>query len=83
MTAEATGFRYLNDGPRIYAESRAIIEAESDLSGVPLPLRELAVRLIHSCGMTDVVDDIDASPGAVPRGARHSRPARPCCAMSP
>ncbi len=68
MTAEATGFRYLNDGPRIYAESRAIIEAESDLSGVPLPLRELAVRLIHSCGMTDVVDDIDASPGAVTAG---------------
>lgn len=63
-------YSYLNDGTLIYARSRSIIEAETGLSAVPEALREVAVRLIHSCGMTDVVKDLDASPGAVATGRR-------------
>ncbi len=63
-------YSYLNDGALIYARSRSIIEAETGLSVVPETLREVAVRLVHSCGMTDVVEDLDASPGAVAAGRR-------------
>ena len=63
-------YSYLNDGALIYARSRSIIEAETGLSVVPEALREVALRLIHSCGMTDVVRDLDASPGAVAAGRR-------------
>ncbi len=63
-------YSYLNDGSLIYARSRSIIEAETGLSAVQETLREVAVRLIHSCGMTDVVKDLDASPGAVAAGRR-------------
>ena len=63
-----TTYSYLNDGALIYARSRSMIEAETRLAAVPETLREVAVRLIHSCGMTDVINDLDASPGAVDAG---------------
>ncbi len=77
MNAAAADLSYLNDGPRIYAASRAVIEAETDLASVPPDLRELAIRLVHSCGMTDLVDDLDASAGAVTAGERALQAARP------
>ncbi|MBC6440544.1 MAG: precorrin-8X methylmutase [Rhodospirillales bacterium] len=64
------GYAYLNDGAAIYVESRRIIEGEADLSGLPRSLHPLAVRLIHTCGMTDIVSDLDASDGALARGRR-------------
>ncbi|MDG2482389.1 MAG: precorrin-8X methylmutase [Alphaproteobacteria bacterium] len=64
----AAGFAYLNDGAAIYAESRRIIESETDLTRLPEALRPLAVRLIHTCGMPDIVDDLDASDGAATKG---------------
>jgi len=65
-----SGHAYLNDGPAIYAESRRMIEDEADLSGLPEALRPLAVRLIHTCGMPDIVEDLDASPAALAAGRR-------------
>ncbi len=59
---------YLNDGAAIARESRRIVAAEADLSGLAPPLRALAVRLIHSCGMVDIVACLDASEGAVAAG---------------
>jgi len=56
---------YLSDPDAIYRESRRIIEAEADLSGLSEEVRPLAVRLIHACGMIDLVDDLDVSAGAV------------------
>lgn len=55
---------YLRDGPAIYRQSFATIRAEADLSAVPADLERLAVRVIHACGMTDIVDDLAGSPGA-------------------
>ena len=55
---------YIRDGAAIYDRSFAMIRAEADLSVVPVDLEKLVVRLIHSCGITDIVKDIEASPNA-------------------
>jgi len=53
---------YERDGSAIYAESFAIIRAEADLDGLPADLQPVAVRMAHSCGMVDIVDDLAFSP---------------------
>jgi precorrin-8X/cobalt-precorrin-8 methylmutase len=55
---------YIRDGAEIYRQSFATIRAEANLSAVPSDIEQLAVRLIHACGMTDIVDDLRFSPGA-------------------
>ena len=59
-----TRLDYQRDGAAIYVESFATIRAETDLSGVPADLEKVAVRMVHACGMVDLVDDFDFSPGA-------------------
>ncbi|WP_018658079.1 precorrin-8X methylmutase [Actinomadura flavalba] len=54
---------YIRDGAEIYRRSFATIRAETDLSGLTPGLARVAVRMIHACGMTDLVDDLGASPG--------------------
>lgn len=55
---------YLRDGQAIYRESFATIRAEADLSRIPADLEKLAVRVIHACGMVDIVEDLRFSAGA-------------------
>ena len=55
---------YIRDGQEIYRQSFATIRAEADLSAIPADLEKLAVRLIHACGMVEVVEDLRFSPGA-------------------
>ena len=55
---------YIRDGQEIYRQSFATIRAEADLSGIPADMEKLAVRLIHACGMVDIVADLAFSPGA-------------------
>ena len=55
---------YIRDGQEIYRQSFATIRAEADLGAIPADLEKLAVRLIHACGMVDVVQDLRFSPGA-------------------
>jgi len=55
---------YIRDGQAIYRESFATIRAEADLSRIPADLEKLAVRVIHACGMVDVVADLAFSTGA-------------------
>lgn len=55
---------YIRDGQEIYRNSFAIIRAEADLAAIPADLEKLAVRVIHACGMVDVVQDLRFSPGA-------------------
>ncbi|MEX3959643.1 precorrin-8X methylmutase [Trinickia symbiotica] len=61
---------YVRDGQAIYRESFATIRAEADLSRIPADLEKLAVRVIHACGMTDIVDDLRFSAGAGEAGRR-------------
>ncbi len=49
---------YLKDGAEIYRRSFATIRAEADLARLPDALQEVAVRMIHSSGMTDLVADL-------------------------
>ncbi|RJS95109.1 precorrin-8X methylmutase [Salinisphaera sp. Q1T1-3] len=60
MTTEQS-HHYIRDGRAIYEKSFAIIAEETDLSRFPADLRDVAVRMIHACGQTDLVDDIAAS----------------------
>jgi precorrin-8X/cobalt-precorrin-8 methylmutase len=52
---------YVRDGGQIYRHSFATIRAEADLAILPEDLESVAVRMIHSCGMVDLVDDLDYS----------------------
>src|SRR5882724_3241057 len=54
---------YERDGAEIYRRSFAMIRAEADLRGVPADLEPVAVRMIHACGMTDLVTDLAWSAG--------------------
>ena len=56
--------RYERDGAEIYRRSFATIRQEADLTQVPEDLEQLAVRVVHSCGMVDVVADLRFSAGA-------------------
>jgi precorrin-8X/cobalt-precorrin-8 methylmutase len=53
---------YIRDGAEIYRNSFAIIRAEADLSRFDEIEEKVAVRIIHACGMTDIVGDIEMSP---------------------
>ena len=49
---------YERDGAEIYRASFATIRREADLSGVPPALERVAVRMVHACGMIDLVSDM-------------------------
>jgi precorrin-8X/cobalt-precorrin-8 methylmutase len=54
---------YLRDSAEIYRRSFATIRAEADLEGLDSTLSRTIVRMIHACGMVDLVDDVVASDG--------------------
>jgi len=56
---------YLKDGAAIYRRSFATIRAEADLAGLPPDVERVAVRMIHACGMVDLVTDLAYSPDVV------------------
>jgi precorrin-8X/cobalt-precorrin-8 methylmutase len=56
---------YVKDGAEIYRQSFATIRAEADLEGLPADVAQVAVRMIHACGMVDLVEDIAFSPNVV------------------
>jgi len=49
---------YVKNPAEIYRRSFATIEAEARLDALPEQLRAVARRMIHACGMTDLVDDL-------------------------
>ncbi|WP_026453252.1 precorrin-8X methylmutase [Saccharomonospora iraqiensis] len=59
---------YIRDGTEIYRHSFATIRAEADLSALPADVAVAAVRMIHTCGMVDLVDDLAHSPDVVTAG---------------
>lgn len=64
---EDTVFDYEKDGAAIYRASFATIRAEADLGGLPADVSQVAVRMIHACGMVDLVKDLAYSPEVVSR----------------
>jgi precorrin-8X/cobalt-precorrin-8 methylmutase len=53
---------YIRDGAAIYARSFSIIRAEADLAGLSPEEERVAVRIVHACGMVDIVRDLVMSP---------------------
>lgn len=49
---------YLNSAEEIYNLSFKRIREETDLSSFPHELQNIVVRMIHSCGMTNIAKDI-------------------------
>ncbi|MGW6277148.1 precorrin-8X methylmutase [Kribbella sp. NPDC055071] len=58
---------YVRDGAEIYRRSFATIRAEAagPLGELPPDVAQVAVRMIHACGMTDLVADLAWSPNVV------------------
>jgi len=61
---------YLRHPAAIYAASFETIrrEAEPALRRLPEAARDLAIRIVHSCGMVDAADDLVVSPDVVAAG---------------
>ena len=51
-------FKYIRDPAKIYARSFEIIRSETDLSSIPKDAQDIAVRIIHSCGMPEIVSEL-------------------------
>ncbi len=62
---------YITDPDEIYRRSFATIRAEADFSGLPDDIAEVATRLIHACGMVDIVSGLrfGGAPVAAARAA--------------
>ncbi len=56
---------YLRDGAAIYQRSFAIIRAEADLSRFSADEAEVAVRMIHACGLVEAAQHIVFGGGPV------------------
>jgi len=61
---------YLRDGAEIYERSFAIIRAEADLSRFSAEEAEVAVRMIHACGMVEVAQHMVFGNGLVAAARR-------------
>ena len=74
---------YLRDPQAIYDASFSIICEEADLERWDDRERAVAVRVIHACGMVDVLDDLVMSNDAVEAGQQALRNGAPilCDAM--
>jgi precorrin isomerase len=53
---------YIRDPAEIYRRSFAQVRAEAELDGLPAGLAPVAVRIVHACGMPDVVADLAYTP---------------------
>jgi len=61
-------FEYLRDPDEIYRRSFAMVDEAVDLGVLPAEMRGLAARLVHACGMEDVIGDLVFSDGAAEAG---------------
>jgi len=59
------GLDYIRDGEAIYRRSFAIIRAEADLSRFSEAEAEVAVRMIHACGLVEAAAAFRFAPGFV------------------
>jgi precorrin-8X/cobalt-precorrin-8 methylmutase len=68
---------WISDPAEIYRQSFATIRAEADLARMPADLADLAVRVVHACGMTEIAADLAWSDGAGRAGAEALRRGAP------
>ena len=51
-------FQYIRDPDKIYRRSFETLRREADFSSLPNGLRPIAERLVHACGMPEIVKDL-------------------------
>jgi len=68
---------YLKDPAEIYARSFATVRAEAAIDGLDEGMAGLAVRLVHACGMPDIVADLTCSERAADAGREALRAGAP------
>ncbi|MGI8667935.1 MAG: precorrin-8X methylmutase [Jatrophihabitans sp.] len=56
---------YIKNGAEITRKSFEIIRSEADLGRLPSDLAGVATRMVHACGMVDLVEDLVYSPDLV------------------
>lgn len=56
-------YDYLRDPAAIYEESFATIEREANFSGFDVATVKIATRIIHACGMPEILPDLAYHPG--------------------
>ena len=62
-----SGYSYIKDPAAIYAESFARVQAAGQFGGMTPAMADVAVRLVHACGMPDLLADLAYSGQAVDR----------------
>ena len=83
MSADKT-YDYLRDPAAIYRRSFEIVRSETDTAGLPDDLARLVLRLVHACGMPDIVGDLAWSgdvAGAASRALADGAPVLADCQM--
>ncbi|MDC0476816.1 precorrin-8X methylmutase [Alphaproteobacteria bacterium] len=61
------GYSYIKDPAAIYAESFARVRTAGQFGGMTPAMADVAVRLVHACGMPDLLADLAYSGRAVDR----------------
>ncbi len=61
-------FSYVRNPAEIYKQSFATVAREADMATLPQAMRPVATRLVHACGMVDILDDLAFSAGAAEAG---------------
>jgi precorrin-8X/cobalt-precorrin-8 methylmutase len=61
-------FDYLRDPAEIYQRSFELVREVTDLTAVTADMEPVALRLIHACGMPDILADLAHSDGAAAAG---------------
>jgi precorrin-8X/cobalt-precorrin-8 methylmutase len=70
-------FNYIRNPAEIYARSFDIIRSETDLSSIPKDAHDIAVRIIHACGMPEIISELVITPdftSAARNALAHKRP---------
>lgn len=70
-------FSYITDPDAIYRESFARVRRTARLDHLADDMEGLAIRLIHSCGMPDLVDDLGFSDHLVARAVTSLQSGKP------
>lgn len=63
-------FDYIRDANEIYHNSFAIIREEANLEKMPKDIEQVAVRLVHACGMPDITNNLEYSENVVEAGRK-------------
>jgi precorrin-8X/cobalt-precorrin-8 methylmutase len=61
---------YIRDPQEITRRSFEIVRAETDLAGLPADVGEVALRVVHACGMPEIAADLACAGDLVGAGRR-------------